>query len=687
MLVKFFNRGEGSGSGAVDYLTRLTDPKTKQLRDPAPQVLRGGIPSNTASITDRLKFKYKYNSGVLSFATEDAPTEEEQQELIEDFEAIAFPGIKEENRNILWVRHEHTGNNRVELHFLTPKVELSTAKSLNIAPPGWHGYFKPWQTFWNLKKGWARPDDPARARTSSPGHTEFKAKRKAARGEKMPQDTRARATAVVEKAISLGKVKDRTGVLKALKDNGLEILRATNKSVTIKNQEWDGNPQASQARVRLKSQTFYADWTLENQLNPPAIDSKALEIASLKDKIRRQAEARRKLNQELFPSNAIPEKELSPRNFTSFAEMLVDDLGARASVSPQTIDRAKKQRDELQDFKVKINLVGLAISEGFAKIDQESSPSSIKLKHSNGSVIVVKPGDNDVYFSPNGSLASGTVIDFVQQHHQVNLGQARKILREYLGREKKQQALRKRKQNNRQVAKRILGEGLARLQSQARQKQKQEKKVVAETFRVENYQNLKRHKYLELQRQISHRTFGDDRFTGQVLVDELYNAVFPYRDAERITGYEFRNADFKGFGKGGKKSLWQSNQKPNDDKLVIVESPIDALSYHQLNPNRQARYIATGGTMSAQQKQLLREQIRKLTDQRKTIIIATDNDSGGDKLASEIINLLPSKTYLFQKREKAKLKDWNADLIAKYFLSEQRDIQQRKRNKPKDIQL
>ncbi len=99
----------------------------------------------------------------------DAPTNEQQSALIDDFEKYAFAGLDRDAYNILWVRHTHTDKNRVELHFVTPRVELYTGKSLNIAPPGWHGYFKPWQTMWNLQQGWARPDDPARKRTYEPG--------------------------------------------------------------------------------------------------------------------------------------------------------------------------------------------------------------------------------------------------------------------------------------------------------------------------------------------------------------------------------------------------------------------------------------------------------------------------------------------------------------------------------------
>jgi hypothetical protein len=70
MLVKFFARGVGSGSGPVQYITRLDSPNTGKLREPAPEIIRGN-PELTQQLIDGLDFQYKYNSGVLSFATED----------------------------------------------------------------------------------------------------------------------------------------------------------------------------------------------------------------------------------------------------------------------------------------------------------------------------------------------------------------------------------------------------------------------------------------------------------------------------------------------------------------------------------------------------------------------------------------------------------------------------------------
>lgn len=80
MLVKFFPRGVGKGSGPVQYITRLDSPNTGQLREPAPEIIRGN-PELTTQLIDGLDFQYKYNSGVLSFATEDAPPNSNNNQL------------------------------------------------------------------------------------------------------------------------------------------------------------------------------------------------------------------------------------------------------------------------------------------------------------------------------------------------------------------------------------------------------------------------------------------------------------------------------------------------------------------------------------------------------------------------------------------------------------------------------
>jgi hypothetical protein len=77
---------------------------------------------------------------------------------------------------------------------------------------------------------------------------------------------------------------------------------------------------------------------------------------------------------------------------------------------------------------------------------------------------------------------------------------------------------------------------------------------------------------------------------------------------------------------------------------VITESPIDAISYHQLNPNDQTRYISFSGYMNTKQTDLLKSAINKMPDHSK-IILATDKDIAGDSHAKLIASFSTNKTH------------------------------------------
>ncbi len=79
---------------------------------------------------------------------------------------MAFAGLEADQRNILWVRHTHAGHH--ELHFLIPRLELSSGKDFNACPPGWQKTFDVFRDLFNWREGWARPDDPARTRDELP---------------------------------------------------------------------------------------------------------------------------------------------------------------------------------------------------------------------------------------------------------------------------------------------------------------------------------------------------------------------------------------------------------------------------------------------------------------------------------------------------------------------------------------
>ena len=257
MLVKVFARGKGGGSGPVEYCTAETvpafDPETRRripgqtvTRDPAPEVLAGD-PERTRMLIDASPNTWKYTSGVIAFERGDAPSEDEQRAVMADFEAMAFAGLDREQYDILWTRHTHEGT--TELHFVVPRMELRTAKALNIAPPGYQTTFDAWRDSWNYSKGWARPDDPARARlVRQDDHT---IKTDAARlkaGLAKQDDPKAAITAWLGERIEAGLVTDRAGIVASLAELG-EITREGKDYVSVK-------PDGFEKAIRLKGAIY-----------------------------------------------------------------------------------------------------------------------------------------------------------------------------------------------------------------------------------------------------------------------------------------------------------------------------------------------------------------------------------------------------------------------------------------------
>ena len=257
MIISFFSTGTGGWAAPVEYLTARDvlaydenrnlirddngQPQTK-IRDPLPEVLHGN-PDQTRDLIDASHNKWSYTAGVISFAQGDDPSPDAQQEAIELFEALAFAGLDRDQYDCLWVRHSHEGN--VELHFCTPRLELSTGKALNIAPPGHESAFSSLRDLMNKTHGWADPLDPDRAREV---RTTIEAPTRA-QGREALHDW-------ILDQISVGTITDRASMIDALADAGFDIPRASKNYITAK------DPDTGE-RWRLKGEIFHDDWQAE----------------------------------------------------------------------------------------------------------------------------------------------------------------------------------------------------------------------------------------------------------------------------------------------------------------------------------------------------------------------------------------------------------------------------------------
>ncbi|MGX1499004.1 hypothetical protein ACSSV1_004055 [Labrenzia sp. MBR-25] len=306
MLIKLFRSGKGGGAAPVDYLVApqvlaydgnrdlIRDDNGIPLmksRDPLPEVLAGD-PDHTRALIDACPHAWTYRAGVISFDQDDHPTEEQQQAVMDAFDELAFAGLDRDQVDMLWVRHSHEG--RVELHFCTPRMELTSGKSLNIAPPGYQKAMDTLRDMLNKEHGWADPQDPARSQDIK----QLPEKKLRAQGREDIQNW-------LEDLIIAGRISSRPDMIAALEGAGFELPRQGKTYLTVKDPDSD-------TRWRLKGDIFHADWTREKTAQraaerehrtdaPRSERLAARSLSHLRDEYRAHVEKRRLYNQQRYP--------------------------------------------------------------------------------------------------------------------------------------------------------------------------------------------------------------------------------------------------------------------------------------------------------------------------------------------------------------------------------------------------
>ena len=259
MHLKFLKRGTGSAAVAAAYL--LADKDAAGKTRASVEVLRGD-PNLVAAVADGLPFEHRYTSGVCAWSAEDAPTRSQIERFIDEFERTAWPGLDPE-RYVWSVVVHRDDDGGVHLHIFAARCDLATGLSLNIAPPGWRETFDPLRDAFNWEYGWSRPDDPARARPSRPTPGRVHWARAARRsGEDVEPDPREELGKHLLGLVAAGQVRDRAGVVAALKECGYEVPRQGRHYVTAR------NPETGE-RWRLKGVLYERDFDGE-QFMPEA---------------------------------------------------------------------------------------------------------------------------------------------------------------------------------------------------------------------------------------------------------------------------------------------------------------------------------------------------------------------------------------------------------------------------------
>lgn len=301
---------------------------------------------------------------------------------------------------------------------------------------------------------------------------------------------------------------------------------------------------------------------------------------------------------------------------------------------------------ELENFKAAIDLRAYAAGQGYQLDGKASWRGTSVLRHpvTNDKVIIKRGMDGHyVYFSVRDDRDNGSIIDFVQFRQRCSLGTVRKELRPW------------------------IGQPPVRVPSFPALPKTEKDRMKVEAAYARMQEAINGHPYLERERALPGALLALDRFAGRVRIDHRGNAVFPHFDTEGLSGYELKNIGFTGFASGGTKALWLSQQLPDDNRLVLTESAIDALSHAVLFPDNRARYASIGGKPNPQQPELIRAAVARMTVGSE-IVAAMDADADGRKLAEIVrraVELSGRLDLRFTMQEPVGAKDFNDQLRAK----------------------
>lgn len=174
--------------------------------------------------------------------------------------------------------------------------------------------------------------------------------------------------------------------------------------------------------------------------------------------------------------------------------------------------------------------------------------------------------------------------------------------------------------------------------------------------------------FLERSRGISPQALASDRFKGTFRVDERQNAVFPYRDGTgAIVGTERRNQpplgsdrSFKVYTSGAAPGIWTSNGTADDRRLVVAESPIDAMSHWQMLSAEEQEVTRYAAIRSGFREEDLEAIIYAMPDGTE-IVAACDNDSAGNAYTQKI-RAIAARSGRVCRDERPDGGDWN-DLL------------------------
>jgi hypothetical protein len=277
MICKYFKGGKSGG--AVEYLLN------ERVEQGTSTLLRGD-PQLTKQLIENSNNTLKYRSGCLSFEEANL-SQKEKDEIMDLFESSTFAGLEREQYNILWV--EHVDKGRLELNFVIPRVELTSGKSFN---PHWHKEDQTrllkFQDYVNSKYSLSNPFDSDKRQTLQVDTKQLNR-----------NDLKEHIHSIVEEQIIAQKLQNRDEVIQFFKDSGIEVTRATNKSITI---------LAENTKIRLEGiyyeKTFTSVGAVAENISRAErehIPTSQRQLTELKQELDRLIQYKANTNRERYP--------------------------------------------------------------------------------------------------------------------------------------------------------------------------------------------------------------------------------------------------------------------------------------------------------------------------------------------------------------------------------------------------
>ena len=242
MVVQFFKGGR-TCKGAKSAISYLLD---KRVSDGTAKVYKGNADLTLKIIANNNR-AWKFTSGVISFEESYEQVKNKLDDIVKDFEKTFFCGLTEEQYNTLYVLHTDKG--RAELHFIIPRVELTTGKDLSIYT---HKKDLPkkdlFQQYINNKFNLTNPLDKGKKRTLE----------MVTKWSNEAKELKKELHNYIEKSFEKGLINSRDEIIELLKQAGFDV-KVSKKYISVKTNNM-------KRAIRLKGVFYEESYTSNTEL-------------------------------------------------------------------------------------------------------------------------------------------------------------------------------------------------------------------------------------------------------------------------------------------------------------------------------------------------------------------------------------------------------------------------------------